>query len=93
MKTPEKARFDTKLSKEQKELFEYAALVGGYRTLTDFVVSAAAEKANEIIERQKTILASAKDREVFFDALMHPQKPNKALTQAHTRYKKAVSRK
>jgi uncharacterized protein (DUF1778 family) len=31
----EKARFDTRLSTEQKALFERAARLGGYRILTD----------------------------------------------------------
>jgi uncharacterized protein (DUF1778 family) len=65
MKTTEKARFDTKLSKSQKELFEQAARVGGFRTLTDFVISSAQEKANAIIEQHKNFLASEMDREIF----------------------------
>ena len=35
----EKARFDARLPKEQKQFFEKAALIGGYRNLTDFVIS------------------------------------------------------
>ncbi len=38
MKTIEKARFDTRLPKEQKEYFEYAANLGGFRNLTEFIV-------------------------------------------------------
>ena len=49
MKT-DTARFDTRLSKEQKELFEFAANLGGYRSLTDFVISSAQQKANEIVQ-------------------------------------------
>lgn len=32
------ARFDTRLPKDQKEFFEYASSLGGYRTLTEFVI-------------------------------------------------------
>jgi uncharacterized protein (DUF1778 family) len=46
----EKARFDTRISLEQKTLFERAALLGGYRNLTDFVVATVQSKAKEIIE-------------------------------------------
>ena len=43
---PGKARFDAKIPKAQKELFEYAASLGGFRTLTDFIINAVQEKAN-----------------------------------------------
>jgi uncharacterized protein (DUF1778 family) len=36
----EKARFDAKIPKAQKQLFEYAASLGGFRTLTDFIINA-----------------------------------------------------
>ncbi len=48
--TQEKARFDTRISLEQKTLFERAAKLGGYRNLTDFVVATVQSKAKEIIE-------------------------------------------
>lgn len=40
----DKARFDTRLSKEQKGFFELAARIGGYRSLTDFIVLTVQEK-------------------------------------------------
>lgn len=76
------ARFDTRLSKEQKAFFEKAARLGGYRNLTDFVVIAVQEKAKEIIAESERILASKKDNEVFFDALANPKPPNEALSKA-----------
>ena len=39
MKTLEKSRLDTRLSKEQKEFFEYAANIGGFKTLTEFIIN------------------------------------------------------
>lgn len=47
------ARFDARLPKEQKELFEKAAYLGGYRNLTDFIVRVAQEKAQEIIKEKQ----------------------------------------
>lgn len=73
------ARFDTRLSKEQRELFEKAARIGGYRSLTEFVVAAVNQKAKEIIAEKEEILSSQRDREIFFDALMNPPAPNDAL--------------
>jgi uncharacterized protein (DUF1778 family) len=89
MKKLEMSRFDTKLSKAQKELFEYAASVGGFRTLTEFVISSVQEKANAIIEQHKTILASQRDREIFFNAILNPEEPDEKLVDAAERYKKA----
>lgn len=82
-----KARFDAKIPKVQKDLFEYAARLGGFRTLTDFIINAVQEKANAIIEEHNTILASEKDREIFFNTLAYPSGPNQKLRDAAERYK------
>ena len=84
---PAKSRFDVKMPKVQKELFEYAASLGGFRTLTDFIINAVQEKANAIIEDHNTIIASEKDREIFFSALVNPKGPNQKLQDAADRYK------
>ena len=49
----EEARFNARLPKEQKILIEKAALLGGYRSLTDFVILAVQEKAKEIIKEKE----------------------------------------
>lgn len=83
----EKARFDTRLSKEQKILFERAARIGGFRSLTDFVVLTVQEKAKEIISEKEQIIASEKDSEIFFDAITDSPKANKNLVDAANEYK------
>ena len=88
----EKARFDAKIPKAQKQLFEYAASLGGFRTLTDFIINAVQEKANAIINEHNTIIASEKDKEIFFDALMNPPGPNQKLLDAAERYKLFIQR-
>lgn len=89
----EKARFDTRLPKEQKEYFEYAANLGGFRSLTEFIVFSAQQQASVIVESRNIFLASKKDREIFFDAIMNPPKPNNALKKAASRYKEALQNK
>lgn len=84
----DKARFDTRLPRDQKLLFEKAASLGGFRNLTDFVILTVQEKAKEIIEENEKILASEKDQKVFFDTLLHPPKPNKDLLAAKEAYLK-----
>src|SRR5260370_15807738 len=86
----EKARFDAKIPKVQKELFEYADSLGGFRTLTDFIINTVQEKANEIIQEHNTIIASEKDREIFFNAFMNPSGPNQKLRETAERYKEFI---
>lgn len=88
--TLEKARFDGQLLKDQKNFFERAAQLAGFKNLTEFVFSAAQEKAETIVMNHETLLASQRDREVFFEALMNPPEPNEKLMSAAQKYKKKV---
>jgi uncharacterized protein (DUF1778 family) len=88
----EKARFDTRLPKEQKFLFEKAARLGGYRSLTDFIILTVQKRANEIIHDHERIIASQKDQEVFFDALINAPEPNSDLLAAKDEFNKQVSK-
>lgn len=81
-----KSRFDTRLPKEQKMLFEKAARLGGYRSLTDFVILTVQQKAKEIIDEREKILATERDNEIFFEALINPPKPDKKLVSAAEEY-------
>jgi uncharacterized protein (DUF1778 family) len=82
----EKARFDTRLSKEQKQYFERAALLGGFRNLTDFVIKTVQKKAQDIITQNEKILSSEQDAEIFFNELTNPSKPKQALIDAVAEY-------
>ncbi len=92
MRAVEKTRFDTRLPREQKEFFEYAASLGGYRTLTEFIISSAQKQAKKIVEDHNKILASKRDQEIFFNALSNPEKPNENLKNAMNRYKKTFGK-
>lgn len=81
------ARFDTRLPKDQKVFFEKAARLGGYRNLTDFVIMAVQDKAQEIISEKERIIASEKDGEIFFDTVMNPSAPNEELSKAADEFK------
>lgn len=78
----EYARFDARLPKEQKEFFEKAAHLGGYRNLTDFIIRVVQEKAKEIISEKEQIIASERDSQIFFDAITKPKKPSETLKSA-----------
>jgi uncharacterized protein (DUF1778 family) len=92
MRTLEKSRIDARLSKEQKDFFEYAANVGGFKTLTEFVIVSVQSNAEKIIEKHDKILASKRDKEIFFNELLNPSKPNNALKEAAARYKMMIKK-
>jgi uncharacterized protein (DUF1778 family) len=79
-------RFDTRISIEQKRLFEKAAALGGFRNLTNFVIVTVQNRANEIIKEQERIIASSRDMEIFFEALTNPIEPNNDLLSAAQEY-------
>lgn len=87
----EQARFDARLPKEQKKLFEKAASLGGFRNLTDFVIIAVQEKAKEIIREKEQIIASERDSQIFFDAITKPKKPSETLKKALDDYNTFMS--
>jgi len=80
--TKESARFDARLPKDQKEFFEKAAYLGGYRSLTDFIILTVQEKAKEIVQEKEQIIASERDGQIFFDAITKPRKPSETLKTA-----------
>ncbi len=87
----EQARFDARLSKEQKQFFEKAAYLGGFRSLTDFVILTVQEKAKEIVQEKERIIASEKDSQIFFNAITNPKKPSETLKNALEDYNTFVS--
>ncbi len=87
------ARFDTRLTSEQKQLFKQAAALLGYKSLSEFVVQTTQAAALKIIEKHQQILASEKDKSVFFEALVNPPQPNKALQSGFQHYKEKLGKK
>jgi len=93
MATKELSRLDLRIPRRQKEFFEQALEIGGFRSLTDFVISAVSEKAEAIMEKHNNWLASENDRKIFFNALVNPPAPNEKLKQAMKKHSKFKSKK
>ncbi|RYZ51237.1 MAG: DUF1778 domain-containing protein [Chitinophagaceae bacterium] len=72
---------------------EEIATLGGFKSLSEFIVHAVSQEAHKIEEKHSRILASEKDKKIFFDALMNPPKPNPALKRAFKKYNNAVGTK
>ena len=86
----EMTRFDARLTKEQKEFFEYASRLGGFRSLTEFVLKAVQSKAEQIIEEHNKVIASQRDQEIFFDIVFKGMEPNEELKSALKEYNKLI---
>ena len=90
--TKESTRFDTRLPKDQKMYFEKAAQLGGYRNLTEFILSTAMEKAKEIISENEQIIISQRDSEIFFTEIFKQTKPNSALLEVANEYNQFLTK-
>jgi uncharacterized protein (DUF1778 family) len=88
METQSTDRINARVPREQKQLFEHAAQIGGFRSLTDFILDAAQQRADSIIREHHTILASKRDQQIFFQAITTPSKANEQLQKAAAYYKK-----
>jgi len=84
----ETARIETRLPYALKQLFEEATYAGGYRNLTDFILSSAREKANNILkQKEEVIILSEKDAEIFAEVLLRNDPPNEKLKELFNDYK------
>lgn len=82
------SRIEVRLSTEQKELFESAAHVAGYRSLSDFVVQTIQSKASEIMNQQSDLVLSKRDAVMFVNLILNAPKPNAKLKKAYANYRK-----
>jgi len=71
-----------------ERLLEAAQAVGA--TLNQFLVSAALEKADAILERERVIKLSTASSEALFAMMENPPEPNKYLKNAMQRRKELL---
>jgi uncharacterized protein (DUF1778 family) len=93
MKDVQNARLELRLTKQRKEYFEEMAAMGGFKNLSDFIIHAAEVQAKAIETDHNRILATVKDRKLFFSALLNPPKPNAELKKAFKEYQEATKEK
>ena len=77
------ARVDT----DTQNLLTQAAALSGISSINSFVLSAAIEKAKEIIEREHSLKLSQRDALMLIEALESAPKPNARLQQASRHYR------
>ena len=80
------ARFDMRLSKEQKDLLEKAAAIRG-QDLTSFALGVLLDEASEVLSRYEARTLSHRDMNELLKLLEHPPAPKAALKAAFRRLK------
>lgn len=64
------SRIDTRISLSLRETIDFAASLKG-RTRTDFPISAASERARQVIAEHRSIQLSLSDQKMLADALLN----------------------
>lgn len=62
------------------------------RTMTDFVLHSAEAAAERTIQERAMLILSARETEVFVDAMLNPAEPGSVLRAAARHYKNSVGR-
>ncbi|GAB2876614.1 hypothetical protein GCM10027277_52530 [Pseudoduganella ginsengisoli] len=86
MATQERGRITARVPAVLVEKLQEAADLSG-ATLNQFVVQAALEKAEKVIDKEHALRFSAEDAAMFIDMLDNPRPPNNAMARAYERYK------
>jgi uncharacterized protein (DUF1778 family) len=84
-------RFDARLNENQKTLIQRAADLEG-RTMTDFVIHSAETSAERTIRERAVLILSARETEMFVDAILSPSQPGAILRAAARHYKQKMGR-
>jgi uncharacterized protein (DUF1778 family) len=80
-------RIELRVSSADKRIFKRAQELSGDKSFSSFVVRIVKKEAESIISKNDKIVASEKDRQIFFDAVFGNVKPNQNLIEAAKRYK------
>ena len=79
-------RITARVSLDTQELLLKAAALIGISSINSFVLNAAIEKANMIVENENSIKLTQKDAMLFIDALETPAQANEHLQEAFKTY-------
>lgn len=86
--TVERGRVSARVPAQVQETLELAAAMVG-ATVNQFIVQTALREAERIIEQERVIRLSARDAEMFIQALENPPPPNAKLKSALQHYQDA----
>jgi len=89
MATVKSARLETRVSPEQKQLIERAAVYTG-RSVSDFVLDHVQEAARKVIEEYERLRLNQEQSRVLVEALLAPGQPNEKLQRAMNAHRNQV---
>ncbi|MDX5627594.1 MULTISPECIES: DUF1778 domain-containing protein [unclassified Brenneria] len=84
MSALKKQRIDLRLTDDDKSMIEEAAALSNL-TMTQFMVSSAAERAAEVIQQHRRLVLNEESWNLVMDAIDNPQAPNDKLKRAAKR--------
>lgn len=84
-------RMELRVSSTDKRIFKRAQKISGDKSFSSFVVRIVKKEAEAIVSKNDRIIATEKDRQVFFDAVFGNVEPNQNLVAAAKRYKSKKS--
>ncbi|KOE91318.1 hypothetical protein ACS86_00135 [Vibrio alginolyticus] len=79
-------RITARVDVDTQDLLTKAAAIAGMSSINSFVLSAAIEKAKQVIEREQALKLSQADAMLLMDALDRPTAQNSKLRAASERY-------
>ncbi|MFP4349308.1 MAG: DUF1778 domain-containing protein [Thermodesulfobacteriota bacterium] len=82
-------RINLRLKSSAKNLIERAAGFEG-KTVSHFILTCALEQAEKTVQENETMALSARDSEIFFDALSDPAPFNSKLKEAIEEHEQRV---
>ncbi len=80
-------RIEIRVSSHDKRIFQKAQKLSGDKSFSSFIVRIVKQQAEEIVEKNSRIIASERDRQIFFDAVFGESTPNSNLVEAAKKYK------
>lgn len=80
-------RIELRVTAADKRIFKRAQKISGDKSFSSFIIRIVKQHAEEIVAKNDRILATERDRQVFFDAVFGNTNPNQALIEAAERYK------
>lgn len=85
--TNKNERIEIRVSPYDKRIFQKAQRLSGDKSFSSFIIRVVKEHAEEIVAKNERIIASERDRDIFFDAVFGERKPNEKLIEAAKKYK------
>jgi uncharacterized protein (DUF1778 family) len=86
---PADERITARVPASTRSIIERAAALYG-STINQFIVQAAVERANEVLQSMEVIKLSSRDAKIFMDALANPPQPNEELLDAVREHRRMV---